>query len=62
MVPWPRRVYVLPRQAPRAQEREDRKPFPAETPGLLIRVNSAFGSRPFRAANEKEIPALKCIS
>lgn len=46
MVPWLRKG-------------EDRSLFPSEKPRLLIGMNSAFGSRPFKAANAREIPALK---
>lgn len=49
MVPWSRKG-------------EDREPFPCEKPRLLIRMNFDFGRHPSKAANTKEILALKQIS
>lgn len=49
MVPWSRKG-------------EDRELFPCEKPRLFDRMNSAFGSHLSKAANTKEIPALKQIS
>lgn len=37
----------------------DRWLFPSEKLGLFIGTNCAFGSRLFKAANAREIPALK---
>lgn len=44
---------------PGCRKREDRWLFPSEKLGLFTGMNCAFGSFLFKAANAREIPALK---